>query len=642
MSSGIGVTDAHSDQAAVKEGRGKDLRRLGLLIVVVQLLFWGLFYAPWLPGPSQADIDRVAFDRVELAELAAPTPAAADAASYRAIELPYTDCCDPAYLAMRASFTLTDIPAEGLGLVAFQQVDNFIIRANGSIVHQLGTMEFGRQSFHGQRPYLIRIPAGMLKTGSNDLSFITVRHGFPYTDLVPPLLGAYEQVRAATAMRFWQTIDYRLLGGWLTFILGFFALVLSFRSQDRRFAAWLMTLCWAWTAFAAYGLYFDLPFGGTGRMIAFYVVNTALAVSLLGFIDAWTRRPMPFLQPALVTLWAAFNGLCALWITAWPMPQGFDLSNDAWAWSSFILGVLTVARLIWHFARAPEARALEAALLSVCAVCLALDGIGERFGLLSGGYLMDSAPLLLLAFIVAFLQRNFTLFQSAVALNTMLERTVQAREAELAEAHGRERELVGRAARSEERRRLMRDMHDGVGGQLVGLLLAVRRGAVDHGRIADGLQEVMDEIRLMIDSVDAAGTSLQTMLGVFETRVRPRVEEAGFRFDWTGTVDGSADLPPQQVLQLFRMMQEAVTNALKHSDGDRISVAVSDETQSDLIIAVTDNGKGLSVAENNGHGLSNMQLRIAAVGGRIAFEDAAPGLRVVAHVPLAQTLREAA
>src|SRR5690606_3798863 len=155
----------------------------------------------------------------------------------------------------------------------------------------------------GQRAYLIHIPARLLKPGANQLSYISVRHGYPYTDLYPPLMGHYEQVRTATATRFWQTIDLRRLGGWMTFVLGLFSLILLFRSRARRFAAWLVVLCWSWPAFAAYGLYFTLPFGGIGRILFFYAVNTAIALSLLGFIDAWTRRPLRYLQPALLGIW---------------------------------------------------------------------------------------------------------------------------------------------------------------------------------------------------------------------------------------------------------------------------------------------------------------------------------------------------
>ena len=628
-------------------GRRRSLVRLGFMVLLVQGLFWGLSSAPWGPRGQMDAIERIQTTRAELAELKAPAPSAADGAVHDKIDLPYTDCCDPAYLSLRTFFDLDDPPAEGLGLVAFQQVDNFIIRVNGSIVHQRGAMAFGDQSFHGQRPWLLHLPAGLLRAGENEISWITVRHGFPYTDLAPPLLGPWEQVRDATALRFWQMTEYRLLGGALTFILGLFALILVFRSRDRRFAAWLMVLCWSWTAFAAYGLVFDLPFGGMGRMAAFFAINTLLGSSLLCFIDAWTQRPLPWGQTVVEAIWVVFNLAVLACLNLAPMPVGFDLASEAWAWFSLAAGLLVVARLVWHFATAPEDRHLEAALLSICAVCLALDGVGERFGLLAGGYMADAAPLLLVAFAAAFVQRNFTLFRSAVDLNALLERRLRKREAELAEAHARERELVDREARGEERRRLMRDMHDGVGGQLVGLLLSVRRGAVDNARVAEGLQGVMDEIRLMIDSADGSGASLDAMLAVFDSRVRPRVEDAGFAFHWRVERTADGDLPPSDVLQVFRIMQEAVTNALKHSGGDRIEVVVSDRAPGELEIAVADNGRGLDRgrakdASARGHGLANLQTRAAALGARLAFEDAAPGVRVVLKTPLAAEPRLAA
>jgi len=618
------------------------LIRLGLMVLLAQGVFWGLFSAPWGPRGQLDSIARIDTTRAELAELKAPATSAADGAAHDKIDLPHTDCCDPAYLSLRTWFELDEPPAAGLGLVAFQQADNFIIRVNGSIVHQRGAMTFGEQTFHGQRPWLVHLPAGVLRAGENEISWITVRHGFPYTDLVAPLLGPWEQVRDATALRFWQITEYRLVGGVLTFILGLFALIMVFRARDRRLAAWLMVLCWSWTAFAAYGLIFDLPFGGMGRMAAFFAINTLLASALLCFIDAWTGRPLPWGQSAVEAIWVLFN-LGVLASLHWlPMPLGFDLASEAWAWFSLAAGLLVTARLVWHFATAEEDRHLEAALLSVCAVCLALDGVGERFGLLAGGYLADAAPLLLLAFVAAFVQRNFTLFRSAVDLNALLEKRLKRREVELAEAHARERELVQRQARGEERRRLMRDMHDGVGGQLMGLLLSVRRGAVDNQRVAEGLQGVMDEIRLMIDSVDDPGASLDAMLAVFDSRVRPRVEDAGFAFDWRIERGGPADLSPADALQVFRILQEAVTNAMKHSGGDRISVTVRDQ-DGELEVAVADNGRGLAdPAPGGGHGLGNLRARAEAVGGALAFEDAGPGLRVVLRAPLSPATRLAA
>ncbi len=246
--------------------RLKGLAQLILVIAIAQFIFWGLFYMPWGPKPDFDKIDRVTFTSAELAELNLPTPSAADSATYEKVNLPFVDCCDPSYLALKLTFDLTDRPDEGLGLVAFQQVDNFIYRVNGSIIHQKGRMEIGKQTFHGQRPYLLHIPHGLLKSGQNEISIITVRQGHPYTDLIEPLMGPYQQISQITAMRFWQTVDYRMLGGAITATLGLLGLIMLFRSQERRFALWLAVMCWAWTAYAAYGLYFDLPFGGIGRM----------------------------------------------------------------------------------------------------------------------------------------------------------------------------------------------------------------------------------------------------------------------------------------------------------------------------------------------------------------------------------------
>ena len=84
---------------AVKGGRNvmrsDSLLRLWLIILAMQVVFWGLHAGPWARvGLDQ--FERTAFTEAAIAELKAPTPAAADAATYRKTNLPFTDCCDPA------------------------------------------------------------------------------------------------------------------------------------------------------------------------------------------------------------------------------------------------------------------------------------------------------------------------------------------------------------------------------------------------------------------------------------------------------------------------------------------------------------------------------------------------------------------
>lgn len=618
--------------------RGRDLIGFVLVMALVQALFWGLYESPLWPKPSEQQVDRIAFVETTLARLPKPTPLAAAQATYTQVELPYTDCCDPTYLALKLKFDLDSVPAEGLGLAAYQQVDNFIILLNGSIVFQRGEMAFPGQAFEGQRPVVDRLPAGLLNAGSNELVFVTVRQGLPYTDLIPPTVAPWEQVRQWAEVRLWRFIDYRLLSGWTTCIIGLFALMLAFRSQQKRFAVWLAVLCAAWTGYALYGLVLDPPFGGLMRVWLFFVTNSLIAVGLAGLIDAWTDRPWRHFQTGLAAAFALFIAFCGACLALRPMPQGYDLPSLVWVVFSAALGIVVVARLVWHFATTPEPRRLEAALLTICATCVVLDAVGEHFGLNSGGYLVDSAPVLLLALAAAFVQRNFTLFRSAVGLTAMLSERLATREAELEIAHARERDLVRHQAHDDERRRIMRDMHDGLGSQLMSMLLAARRGSADSEQVAEGLQSVIDEMRLMIDSMDSVGESLPSALATFQDRVRPRIEAAGFALDWTADLQGDLpDYPPRAVLQVFRILQEAVNNALKHSGGDRITISVLARPKAPLTLSVADNGKGAAPTGGSGRGLTNMRARAALIGGIIDLDSSGDGMTMVLTLPPAAT-----
>lgn len=604
---------------------------LGFLVVIIalQAVYWAVIQPVFLAVPQGKDIDRIAFVRTEIAELGEPTLKAAANASYKPVELPFTDCCDRAYFALRLTFQLPAVPPEGLGMVTVQQVDNFILLVNGSTVLSEGRMEFGNQTFHGQQPKQVRFPSGLLQQGDNQITLITVRDGFPYTDLYPPILAPYEQIVPWAAFRMWQMTDLALLSGFATFLMGLFALLMLWRTQDRLFAFWLSALCFSWSALFAYGLVLSPPFGGMGRMIAFFAINSLVSASLLGFIDAWTGRSMKWLQCFILLAWFLFAGGAAIALHNLPMPVAYDSASSVWVGFSLAFGALVVVRLIWHFVSIEEPRRLEAALLSIIGVCVIADGIGEVFGSNAGGYLLEGATLLLVAIIAAFLQRNFTLFQSSFALNTMLGERLSAREAELSEVHSRERERVRREAHDDERRRIMRDMHDGLGSQLMGMLLSARRGVADPEKTAEGLQSVIDEMRLMIDSMDSVGESLGSALMTFHDRVRPRVEASGFALDWINTVDNPLpDYAPRAVLQVFRVLQEAVTNALKHSGGDRITVSITRGDDGRLSLIVADNGSGLKPSPHAGRGLRNMQTRASLIGATLTVAGDETGTRI--------------
>ncbi len=611
------------------------LGKLLAAVVLVQAIYWLAIDRPLFQADPGREPGLVSVSNVAVARLTAPNFAEAAKARFEPVELPWTYCCDTAVFAVKMTFALDSVPAEGLGIYPNLQADNFQLALNGSPLVVRGRMEPGNGSFHGQVRTLVRMPAGLLKQGTNTLTFITLRDGFPYTDVFEPKIADYAALEQYIARKLFLASPFYLLTGGLLGLLGVIAAIMMFRSDDWRFAAWLSLLCAGFVANAGYYLWLDPPVDGWGRMVAFFAIYQLIPAAMLCFVDSWTGRPVPWLQPITMAVYLSAVAVITWHIYRVPMPEGFDVPAMIWVWYLGASAVAVVARLAWHFATQAEDRLLESALMTVIAAALLMDAALEWFPdlPLTGDNVGNSAVFLLLAMTAAFLARNFRLFQSQGALNTMLQAKVTQREAELAEAAAREAALVREQAHDEERRRIMRDLHDGLGSQLMTMMLSARLGEADPPRVAEGLQSVIDEMRLMVDSMDSVGESLEAALATFRARIQPRIEAAGFAFRWSqaDTLD-APDFGPRDVLQVFRIMQEAVTNALRHSGGSAIAVEVAAVEAEGVTITITiaDNGKGGATSGEAGRGLANMKNRARAVGADYALTSTSgEGTRVM-------------
>lgn len=194
------------------------------------------------------------------------------------------------------------------------------------------------------------------------------------------------------------------------------------------------------------------------------------------------------------------------------------------------------------------------------------------------------------------------------------------------------------AALLEERQRLARDVHDGVGGTLASLLARIRMRRIGIDQIESELVGGLADLRLIVDSMDAAGENIGAALAVFRARIAPQVEQAGMRLRWEQADDpdcGGGD--PQWVLHLYRLMQEAANNAMRHSGGRELHVAVCPLDGRRLRIDIVDDGAGVSESDAaTGNGLRNMAWRASRLGAELCIEraSAAGGTRVRVQMPL--------
>ncbi len=205
-------------------------------------------------------------------------------------------------------------------------------------------------------------------------------------------------------------------------------------------------------------------------------------------------------------------------------------------------------------------------------------------------------------------------------------------------------------AREEERRRLRRDLHDGIGPALAGLTLKtetarallppgsngasrqlhdlseeIRRTVVDVRRLVEGLRPpALDELGLAGACAQAAGRLT-----------------AGA--DLAVTVHASGDLPALPAateVAAYRIVVEAVTNTARHARARRCDVSLV-LAPAGLAVTITDDGTGLRTIGDHGNGLAIMRERAEELGGTVTVSNAAPGVMVTARLPVLTTPEQA-
>jgi signal transduction histidine kinase len=230
----------------------------------------------------------------------------------------------------------------------------------------------------------------------------------------------------------------------------------------------------------------------------------------------------------------------------------------------------------------------------------------------------------------------------------MRERADQTEAAEVRAAHAeRERETAARLAVAEERIRIARELHDIVAHSVSVMVLQV--GAVRHR--LDGRAEDTEALKSVEQTGRTALAEMRRLLGAMRREdddlalaPQPALANLGVLIEQVSgaglpvqlQVDGAPyPLPDALDVSAYRIVQEGLTNALKHSGASQADVTVryaSDELQ----LEVRDNGKGASPDGHHGHGLVGVRERVKIYGGEMTTETASGvGFVLRTRLPLA-------
>ncbi|WP_430443850.1 sensor histidine kinase [Sphingorhabdus contaminans] len=520
------------------------------------------------------------------------------------------------------------------------------IQLNGQVIQPNIPLDTLRGAADGKALYYM-LPPSAVRGGDNEIK-VLVETQSPILALAPFHIGpAVEAARATSRIDLITNFIPTIAVSFLIFAFLLCAVV-NWPSVDRPRVRTLMVLMVAWAArtyFITFQTPIELPFLITSFI--YYLLEGSVVVAFARHLLAgeplsqkWSRWFF-WLWIALIVYLAGIT--IAGFVVGPAIREWFKNLALLISVALLILALIGLPLLAWGIATRSDGRRLERFALMFCLLALVVDAGDSAFDwtvpffpeLPLTFYAAASAGLLLGLGVVASIAREASeARRTVVQSNEILAAKLDEQNAELARSYDAQKQMLQRQVMLEERQRIVRDMHDGIGGQLLGLMMQVRQGGADKIQVEQGLQSSIADLRLIVDSMDSADDGLAETLRSFEHRVRAQVEAAGLAFTVEhGLKDGEPGPGPRPTLQILRILQEAVTNAMRHSGGTEISLISRIDENCMIHISIRDDGRGLPAEIKGGRGLTSMRSRAEAVGGNLKIDGNGGGTTLSLIIP---------
>jgi hypothetical protein len=516
-------------------------------------------------------------------------------------------------------------PATQSALLIERVGNQAIVRLNGTVVRQIGTP--GDLGYDAAKvSQVVTLPTNLLFADRPNALSIEVTTqamrggGLSQVDLGP--LSVIEERHGQ--LRF---IDQTLSAAYAASLLlmGGLAAGLWWRQRDALYGTFgAMALCGVLRQFdhlgpedllpwPAWGIVFALAFG------CHLALMPRVLVMLVRPVPAWMKRAFDGVLATVMALavLAYWLRMPALWTTALGLLEAQGVAC-----------MLVVAR------EAVQGRSVLArGVLAACVLLLATGlhdillvrlGVGGSSNIGLTAHAMFLLVVMLAGVVVARYSRSVDDYR---ALNANLAERIAERERQLGEAFETlRREQQDRAVMGE-RQRIMGEIHDGIGSQLVGMLNMIDQKSVDTGALANEIRLALDEMRMAVDSLQPMQGDLTTVLAMLRYRLQPRLQAARLEVAWeVDEFPPLADLSPHAILQIQRLLLEAFTNVLKHARATRVRLRAQwrDSPAPVVRLQVCDDGIGVPpgapAGAPYGRGVASMRSRAAAIGAVLRIE----------------------
>ncbi len=194
---------------------------------------------------------------------------------------------------------------------------------------------------------------------------------------------------------------------------------------------------------------------------------------------------------------------------------------------------------------------------------------------------------------------------------------------------------------SQERERIVSDIHDGVGARINLLLWRLRTKPPEISHVSNELQGCMDELRFAINPPQSGHATLHNTLESLVQRLAAANE--GVRMEYQRLAQSSTEVSSETGLHIYKACQECLSNAIRHSGATHISVCL-DHRDDEIEIVIQDNGHGIPHWDNTAQqqlerrttsmGLLSLQRRLQQRKGLCRIESSGHGTQVRLTIPI--------
>ncbi len=437
-----------------------------------------------------------------------------------------------------------------------------------------------------------------------------VRHDLQFLDIA---IGA---VLAALFGLFWLLRRQDTTYGWYA-LNGLFGMVYGYN--------WIATSPW--------------PFASTDGWQAFIgACYVAIAATYVLFLLRYAERRWPRVERLLL-------GLAALaFVLALALPQWMGPHRNLYVMPLIGFHYLASLVFVWFGLWRGRRDQKVLALCLLVPILTSLHDLGVYLGWAGSGTYLGSfgSPITLLGMGFVLAYRFATTMQRVEGFNLELKQEVQAATTQLAATLHQQHALELAHSRAGERLQLVRDLHDGFGGTLVGAIARLEQAPADtpKAQVVDLLKDMRDDLRLVIDTTAQEQADLAQLIAPLRHRASRLLDAADIDARWQLEGLDGLQLEPARSLDLLRLLQEALTNVFKHSRAQRVDVRIARVGQR-LQVQVRDDGIGLAGTDKvvridgGGAGFASMRLRAQRLGGELRVQAARPGTELLLDMPLA-------